>query len=102
MYVYGFRGLVSLGFCKIKNNNKKRRSPLLMALSMGLHAPLHGPLHGQGPLHGSRQMYLPMLDIQSNPKPQEYHAKPSMGDGSVAMLLCGMGSCQRFIYGYRV
>ena len=36
MYVYGFRGLVSLGFCKIKNNNKTRRSTLLMALSMGL------------------------------------------------------------------
>ena len=31
-----------------------------------------------------------------------YHAKPSMGDGSVAMGLSGMGSCQRFIYGYRV
>lgn len=36
MYVYGFRGLVSLGFCKIKNNNKTRRSTLLVALSMGL------------------------------------------------------------------
>ena len=44
---------MSLGFCKIKtNNNKKRR----------------------------------MLDIQSNPKPQDYHAKPSMGDGSVGFI----------------
>ena len=27
-----------------------------------------------------------MLDIQSNPKPQDCHAKPSMGDGSVGFI----------------